>query len=233
MDVEAFNYGLRDFTPSTYSKTVMQGSDIISFKTLTEAFINVKLKLEKQTQPTYIHVYFDKIDGVAHQYGPNSPQTDAEIETFLMMMQHYFDQIFSSKKRILFLMTADHGMCEVDPKTTVYLNTHKDFSGVEKFIRTNKRGHLIVPAGSARDMFMYIKPNMLEEAQDFLPNGWKAKPMWSGQRPSYQKAISDPRSHNDSWSGLGIWSFSPIGTNPYGGMKRINSSNAFTGTTAA
>lgn len=175
MDVEAFNYGLRDFTPSTYSKTVMQGSDIISFKTLSEAFINVKLKLEKQTQPTYIHVYFDKIDGVAHQYGPNSPQTDAEIETFLMMMQHYFDQIFSSKKRTLFLMTADHGMCEVDPKTTVYLNTHKDFSGVEKFIRTNKRGHLIVPAGSARDMFMYIKPNMLEEAQDFFARRLEGK----------------------------------------------------------
>lgn len=175
MGVDAFNYGLRDFTPSTYSKTVMQGSEIISFKTLSEAFINVKVRLEKQTSPTYIHLYFDKIDAVAHEYGPNSAQAEAEIETFLLMMENYFDQIFSSKKRVLFLMTADHGMCEVDPKTTVYLNTHKDFSGVEKFIRSNKRGHLIVPAGSARDMFMYIKTDMVDEAQDFLAKRLEGK----------------------------------------------------------
>jgi predicted AlkP superfamily pyrophosphatase or phosphodiesterase len=153
----------------------MQGSEILSFRTLSEALVNVKLRLEKQTSPTYIHLYFDRIDGIGHEYGPNAPQTEAEIETLLLMMEHYFDQVFGGKKRILFLMTADHGMCEVDPKTTIYLNTNRDFSGVERFIRSNRRGHLLVPAGSARDMFMYIKPGMEDEAQEFLAKRLEGK----------------------------------------------------------
>ena len=168
MGVESFYYGSREYTPSTYSKVVMQGSEITSYKTLSEAFINIGMCLEKQTTPAYFHLYFDRIDGIAHEYGPTAPQTEAEIETFLLMMENYFDRVFGGKKRILFLMTADHGMCEVDPQTTVYLNTDKNFTGVERFIRKNKRGHLIVPAGSARDMFMYIKPGMEDEAQGFL-----------------------------------------------------------------
>lgn len=168
LGVESFNYGIRDHTPSIYSNAVMQGSDIRAFKTLSEAFVNVGSLLAAQTVPTYIHLYFDRIDSLAHEYGPTSPQAEAEIETFLLMMEHYFDRIFGGKKRILFLMTADHGMCEVDPQTTVYLNTDWGFSGFDKFIRANRRGHLIVPAGSARDMFLYIKKGMVDEAHAFL-----------------------------------------------------------------
>lgn len=175
MGVASFNYGIRDYTPSSYSKVVMQGSEILSFKTLSEALVNIGMQLQKQTQPTFIHLYFDRIDGLGHEYGPNSPQMDAEIETFLLMMEHYFDRIFANKKRILFLMTADHGMCEVDPQTTTYLNIDSEFAGVERFIRKNKRGHLIVPAGSARDMFMYIKPGMEDEAQEFLAKRLEGK----------------------------------------------------------
>lgn len=146
----------------------MKGSEIFSFKTLSEALVNVGLLLEKQEKPTYIHLYFDKIDALAHEYGPNAPQTEAEIQTFLLMMEHYFERIFKGKKKILFLMTADHGMCEIDPKTTTFLNTNPNFEGVQRFIKRNRKDHLIVPAGSARDMFLYIKDGFLDEAQDFL-----------------------------------------------------------------
>lgn len=166
--VTSFNFGVRDHTPSKYGNVVMQGSEILSFRTLSEALVNIGSTLKTQTQPAYIHLYFDRIDGIAHEYGPNSPQVEAEIETFLLMMENYFDRFFGGSKRILFLMTADHGVCEVDPQTTVYLNTDWEFSGFERFIRANRRGHLIVPAGSARDMFLYIKKGMEDEAREFL-----------------------------------------------------------------
>lgn len=168
LGVKSFNFGVRDHTPSIYGNAVMRGSEIVSFKTLSEALVNIGLTLRAQTQPAYIHLYFDRIDGIAHEYGPNSPQVEAEIETFLLIMENYFDRIFGGSKRILFLMTADHGMCEVDPQTTVYLNTDWGFSGFERFIRANKRGQLIVPAGSARDMFLHVKKGMEDEARDFL-----------------------------------------------------------------
>ncbi len=168
MGVDPFVFGIRDYTPSTYSKVVMAGAEQVAFKTLTEALVNVGLLLESQTRPTYIHLYFDKIDALGHEYGPSAWQTEAEIETFLLTMEYYFERIFKGDKRILFLMTADHGQSEVDPKTTVYLNTNPQFAGVERFLKTNRQGKLLVPAGSARDMFLYIKEEMLEEAQAFL-----------------------------------------------------------------
>lgn len=167
MGVVPYVFGVRDYTPSTYSNVVMAGAELRSFKTLSEALVNIGLLMEKQTKPTYVHLYFDKIDTLCHDYGPDAPQTEAEIETFLLIMAHYFDRTFRGK-RILFLMTADHGAMEVDPKTTTYLNTNPRFAGFERFLKRNLQGQLLVPAGSARDMFLYIQEDLLDEAQSFL-----------------------------------------------------------------
>jgi len=167
MGVKPFVFGIRDYTPSTYSRAVMDGAELRAFKTFSEALINVGLLLEEQKQPAYIYLYLDKIDSLAHEYGPAAPQTEAEIETFLLMMEYYFERVFNGK-RILFLMTADHGQVEIDPKTTVYLNRAPQFSGIERFFKTNLKGQLLVPAGSPRDMFLYVNDHLLEEAQSFL-----------------------------------------------------------------
>jgi len=174
MGVDPYVFGLREYTPSTYSNVVMAGAELRSFKTLSEALINLGLLLEKKTGPAYIHLYFDKVDTLCHEYGPNAPQTEAEIETFLLIMEHYFDHIFNGTK-ILFLMTADHGASEVDPQTTTYLNTNPRFAGFERFLKTNLKGQLLVPAGSARDMFLYIKDDLLDEAQSFLATRLEGK----------------------------------------------------------
>jgi predicted AlkP superfamily pyrophosphatase or phosphodiesterase len=175
LGVKPYVFGVRDYTPSSYSNVVMKGAKQKSFKTLSEAFINLGLLLEKAKKPTYVHLYFDKIDSLCHEYGPTAPQTEAEIETFLMMMEHYFDRIFKGTRRVLFLMTADHGASEVDPDTTIYLNKDPRFTGFERFIKTNQKGQLLIPAGSARDLFLYIKDDMLGEAQSLLARHLEGK----------------------------------------------------------
>lgn len=167
MGVKPYGFGIREYTPSTYSSEVMEGAELRSFKTLSEALINVGLLLEGQAQPAYVYLYFDRIDMLGHEYGPAAPQTEAEIETFLLIMETYFERIFKGK-RILFLMTADHGQTEINPQTTIFLNTNPLFTGIERFLKTNGKGQLLVPAGSPRDMFLYIKDELLEEAQTFL-----------------------------------------------------------------
>ena len=167
MGVKPFVLGSREYTPSTYSNAVMNGAEIRAFKTFSEALINLQLLLEEQKPPTYIYLYFDRIDTLAHEYGPAAPQTEAEIETFLLMMEYYFERVFKGK-RIWFLMTADHGQTEVNPSTTIFLNTNPQFAGIQRFLKTNLTGKLLVPAGSPRDMFLYIKDDLLEEAQSFL-----------------------------------------------------------------
>ena len=168
MGVLPYVFGMREYTPSTYSHVVMAGAELRSFKTLSEALVNLGILLQDLKQPAYVHLYFDRIDTIGHEYGPTAPQTEAEIETFLLMMDYYFERIFEGKKRILFLMTADHGQVEVDPRTAIYLNVHSDFTGIQRFLKTNLKGQLLVPGGSPRDMFLYVKDDLLEEAQAFL-----------------------------------------------------------------
>jgi predicted AlkP superfamily pyrophosphatase or phosphodiesterase len=167
MGVVPYVYSVRDYTPSTFSKAVTTGAELLRFITLPEALVNLGLLLEEQNKPTYVHLYFDRIDTIAHEYGPSAPQTEAEIQAFLLIMEHYFEQVFKGK-RVLFLMTADHGQVDVSPKTTIYLNTDRRFKGLERFIKTNQSGQLLIPAGSARDMFLHVKDDVLDEAQAFL-----------------------------------------------------------------
>ena len=175
MGVVSYGFGGRDYTPSTFSRAVMAGAEMLRFVTLPEALVNLSQLLEKQTMPTYIHFYFDKIDSISHDYGPGAPQTEAEIEAFLSIMEHHFERVFKGKNRVLFLMTADHGQIDVDPKTTIYLNTDRRFRGVERFIKTNRGGQLLIPAGSARDMFLHVKDELLDEAQGFLTKRLEGK----------------------------------------------------------
>jgi predicted AlkP superfamily pyrophosphatase or phosphodiesterase len=173
--VPSYVFGVRDYTPSTYSNVVMQGAALSSYKTLPQALMNLAVLLQAQSGPVYVHFYFDKIDGICHEHGPGSPQLEAEIEVFLMTMEHFFERVFKTGRKVLFLMTADHGAAEVDPRTTVFLNKDRRFSGVERFLRSNSAGELLVPAGSARDMFLYIKPGLIEEARGFLQEPLQGK----------------------------------------------------------
>lgn len=54
MGVDFFNFGLRDYTPSTYGNVVMAGSEMRSFKNLSEAFVNMGL-LPGRTEDSYIY----------------------------------------------------------------------------------------------------------------------------------------------------------------------------------
>ena len=159
----------REYTPSTYSNLLFSGATARGYKDLPEALINLALMLETSPSPAYFFLYFDKIDAVSHEYGPAAPQTEAEIQTFLLIMDQIFQKAMRrQKKKTLFLLTADHGQVDIDPQTTIYLNRDPRFKGLEQTLRTDAQGRLLVPAGSARDMFLYIKEGQIESAESIL-----------------------------------------------------------------
>jgi predicted AlkP superfamily pyrophosphatase or phosphodiesterase len=168
----------REYTPSTYGEVIFAGARSLGYKSLSEALVNLAEMLVKTTPsfagngkptPAYYVVYNEKVDAISHEYGPEAPQTEAEILVVLMTMESIFQKALSgNRKKILFLLTADHGQSETNPLTTIYLNREKRFEGIEKFLRKTRRGELIVPAGSARDFFLYIQPGLVEEANAFL-----------------------------------------------------------------
>jgi len=159
----------REYTPSSYSDVIFAGAAARGYRTLPEALVNLGEELRRSKPPAYLVLYNEKIDTLSHIYGPEAPQTEAEILVFLTVLEQVFlKAVTGSGKKVLFLLTADHGQTETDPQTTIYLNRDPRFQGVEKFLRTDRQEKLLVPAGSPRDFFLYIKEGMVEEAQAFL-----------------------------------------------------------------
>ncbi len=143
-------------------------SSTFAYATLTEAFVNISRRLPLQTQPTYYFVYYSPIDTICHEYGPQSAEVEAEIDTFLTTLQRQLlDRVAGKQRqRVLLLVTSDHGQVEVDPKTTLYIN--QELPGFRKYIALNQSGKPLVPAGSPRDLFLHIRPDMLDEAHQKL-----------------------------------------------------------------
>lgn len=166
--VKATIFQHREYTPSTYSSAMFKGAQAFGYKTLPEGLVNLGEALAKSTPPAYFYLYYEKIDSVGHDYGPDAPQTAAEIQSFLLTMEHIFRRVVCPKGKTLFLLTADHGQSEVDPQTTIFINTDPRFEGVTRFLRTNRAGEFIVPGGACRDFFLYIREGMVDEAQAFL-----------------------------------------------------------------
>ena len=171
LGIESHVYQYGAYTPSTYSDVVFRGANVHPYATFSEAFVNMRTCIQDVKTPAYFFMYFPQIDSICHTYGPDSPQTAAEIDTYLTTVENslmtHLDGVLDNA---LLMVIADHGQIEVNPETTIYLNRDNRFAGVERFIKRNKRGDLIVPAGSPRGMFMYIHDDMLDEAQTFLQN---------------------------------------------------------------
>lgn len=160
-------FQFQGYTPSTYSDVVFQGGRVHPYASIQEALVYLsELLAVKTAAPTYYFLYFDRIDSLCHQHGPQSQQFDEAVRLFLAMMQELFYNNCRGKTEITgktaLLMSADHGQVAVDPQTTYYLD--RAIPGFEYYIQTNRQGQFLVPAGSARDLFLYIKEELVDEA---------------------------------------------------------------------
>jgi predicted AlkP superfamily pyrophosphatase or phosphodiesterase len=157
-------------TQSTFSRLMFRGANVRPYRTLPEALTNLaQVALANQGRPTYLFLYFAGIDTTGHVYGPNAPQLAAEIDAWLTSLDRLLWRRLAGKADdCLVMLTADHGLVEVDPATTVYLNQQERFAGLDHLLKRNRRGELLVPAGSCRDMFLYVHDRALDEAWDWL-----------------------------------------------------------------
>jgi predicted AlkP superfamily pyrophosphatase or phosphodiesterase len=167
--VKSHYFGPRPFTPSTFSEVIMRGAKIAPFLTLTEGLLDVSAHAKRATTPTYLFFYYGNIDTMCHHHGPHSIETHAEIETFAHAMEKWFlPHIQQLHKRALLVLFADHGHMSVTPQNTRYLNTDEALRAIVPMLRTDARGNVLVPAGSPRDAFLYVREECLDDAYVLL-----------------------------------------------------------------
>jgi predicted AlkP superfamily pyrophosphatase or phosphodiesterase len=165
--VKSYIFQDREYTPAPYADAVMQGATHVPFKTFSEGLVNLVETVRNEQERVYAYLYFDSIDSIGHPYGPSSPHFRAEIDTCMNVLERLlYDPLAGKVKNTLLLITADHGQVDISPETTIYLNQLG--LPIESWIKTNRQGELLVPGGSARDLFLYVRDEALDEAHSSL-----------------------------------------------------------------
>lgn len=167
--VKAHAFQSNVFAHSVPSKHLLSHAETVPFKTWPEALVHLAQRLERQDQPTYYVLYFPNIDSLCHEFGPNSAEVDAELDSFFVTMERLLlGRLLGKYPRTLVMVTADHGMSEINPATTVYLNQRDDLRDLRPMLSVNRTGAPIIPAGSSRDLFLHVKPDALDDARELL-----------------------------------------------------------------
>jgi hypothetical protein len=159
----------KELVGSSYTSYLMRGGQVMPYITLPEALVNVAHLLRYGPAPLCIFLYFSAIDSLSHGYGPGSAQASAEAASMLSALERWLRlELPVDLDDTLLLVTADHGQIEVNPAQAIYLNHLAQFDSLEPLLRRNRGGRLLVPGGSCRDMFLYVDPERLEEAEHIL-----------------------------------------------------------------
>ncbi|MBX7235671.1 MAG: alkaline phosphatase family protein [Caldilineales bacterium] len=156
------------YAHSSYSRTLTQNTTSIPYKTLPEALVNLRrllLEAPAPPSPRLFFLYIDEIDAICHRYGPGSPYLAAEVDALFTQLERIFwSGLEGHAGKTLLLLTADHGQIEVNPAATIYLNLSPHFARLQPLLAQNRRGQTLTPGGSARDVFLYTRPGLADEA---------------------------------------------------------------------
>ena len=158
-----------DYLQTSFNRVMGRGARSIGYQTLPEALVNLRQQLSQNSGPACTYLYHPNIDSICHRYGPDAPQTEAEIDSFLTLFgRHFLQKRPSRPGKTLLLISADHGQTYVDPARTIYLNQLPAYATLEPWLRRNGKGDLLAPGGSPRDIFLYVKDEALHDAQALL-----------------------------------------------------------------
>jgi predicted AlkP superfamily pyrophosphatase or phosphodiesterase len=168
LNVPAFVFQNVKIASSPCTQAMFQGANHHPYHHFAQGLQELS-SLAAATSRGYFYIYFGDFDAQAHRHGIHSKAAKAAIdECFTALEMH-----LKVPSRTALVMIADHGMTEIDPKTTVYLN--REIPLLEKHIQRNREGRLLTPAGSCRDYFLHIEPSALPEVEAILSHHLKER----------------------------------------------------------
>ncbi len=172
--VKSYAFQDKEYAFSPYTNVVFTGASRYGYMTIADGLVNLASSFMEERGKAYYYFYMDTLDSLSHVYGPSSKEMYAELDAFLALMERIFlDRVKGSSANALFILTADHGQTAIDPGRCAYLN--RDFPWIAGYIKKSRSGRLLAPAGSCRDMFLYIKDDMVDEAISLLEAGLRDK----------------------------------------------------------
>ena len=145
------------FAPSTFDGVVARGARVHPIADLRSGLAEVGAML-RGGGPAYAYLYWDELDTTGHLHGPSSPEFAA---TAVRCLDALDAGLAALPEGTVVLLAADHGQVDVDPATTIFVNeAWPELSGL---LTRGRGGHVLAPAGSARDLFLHCPPETVDE----------------------------------------------------------------------
>lgn len=172
--IKSFSFISKSYVNSAYSNLVYKGSKRISIENISDLTTKLRNILKKEKGPAYFYVYVGDLDTISHKYGPHTKKYHKELSSISISFQKEFLEKMNrnSLKGITMIITGDHGHIKIEPKKTIYLNKYRN---ITDNLQKSKKGKLIQPTGSPRDVFLHVEPEKLEITKEFLSNKLKGK----------------------------------------------------------
>jgi len=168
------SYGIQhaSIASSTYSKAMFSGAKMLTYTTLGEGLAHLSaLAKEKSSVKRYAYLYFGDIDSIAHRQGLSSLAFEEGIGRCFNALEKWLSEQFHPVQKTALIVTADHGLIDVTPSTTFYLN--EQLPEILPYLKKNRAQEPLVPAGSCRDFFLYVEEPHLEKAIALLKDKLK------------------------------------------------------------
>jgi predicted AlkP superfamily pyrophosphatase or phosphodiesterase len=160
--VKSYIFQPEEIAHSCYSDWMFRGGAVTGYK----KFSTCLSALASQISDGLFYIYFGEVDSACHKHGMESKQVEKAIDQCFHALEDFLKKLSKSDRKIACVVTADHGMTMIDPKTTIFLNY--DIPALESMIIRGANGRLITPAGSCRDYFLHLFPEKLQEAKALL-----------------------------------------------------------------
>jgi Type I phosphodiesterase / nucleotide pyrophosphatase len=145
------------FAPSTYDSVLARGARLHPVADLRSGLREVAAALRADVR-VYAYLYWDEVDAVGHMHGPSSPEFAATAVRCLDALEAGLRAL---PEGTVVLLAADHGQVDVDPATTIFVN--EAWPGIAELLARGRRGRVLAPAGSARDLFLHCRAEAVDE----------------------------------------------------------------------
>lgn len=170
--IKSYTFINNNYADSAYNKVALKKSIITPYKEAPDLIKSLVSCLKKERGKAYFYIYYDKVDNISHRFGPSSKEyKEAVKEVINNVVKRIMKECSFSQKTTL-LITADHGQIKTFPEKTIYLN---QLLKLERNLKRSKNNRKILPWGNARDVFLDIKKDKLEETFTYLSHTLKGK----------------------------------------------------------
>ncbi len=132
------------------------------------------LSLPEKKRPRLITWYYPEPDGVAHEFGPESPEVKAKIEYLDSLIGDFLQKLadLPIADQVNVIVTSDHGMTRISGDKVIYIDDHIQSTWLDTSLGSNPVWMLDTKAEFTDSVYQHLKqiPHIQIWKKDSIPD---------------------------------------------------------------